>query len=114
MLNGTNWEAVEWSHLGYNLTATFLFTCFLLGTGLNLICLIAIYKVKSISSTMNPFFVSLSVADLTVSLLASPFSFASTISREWLFGESGCKWYGFISYFAGELYFPWYSFDKLS
>ncbi|CAD5123378.1 DgyrCDS11734 [Dimorphilus gyrociliatus] len=100
-MNKSVWKAEEWSHLGYNLTATWLFSCFILGTTLNIICLVILFKIKSISTNMNPFFISLSGADLAVSVLATPFSFISTVSREWLFGESGCTWYGFISYFAG-------------
>ncbi|XP_072026865.1 rhodopsin-like isoform X1 [Amphiura filiformis] len=67
----------------------------------NSIVLYLYYRYKNLHNPVNMFLINVSIGDLIVSTLGSPFMFASTIAGHWLFGDGGCTWYAFIVTVAG-------------
>ncbi len=68
----------------------------------NTLVLILFCRYKVLRSPMNYLLVSISVSDLLVCVLGTPFSFAASTQGRWLIGRAGCVWYGFINSFLGE------------
>lgn len=58
---------------------------------------------KPLRSPINCMLVSISVSDLLVCVLGTPFSFAASARGRWLIGARGCVWYGFINSFLGKI-----------
>ncbi|XP_056155213.1 teleost multiple tissue opsin b [Lampris incognitus] len=54
-------------------------------------------RYRTLRSPINCLLVSISVSDLLVSLLGTPFSFAASTQGRWLIGHAGCIWYGFVN-----------------
>ncbi|CAI9582192.1 unnamed protein product, partial [Staurois parvus] len=46
---------------------------------------------------------NISLSDLMVCILGTPFSFAASTQGRWLIGEAGCVWYGFINTLFGTV-----------
>ncbi|XP_056420526.1 opsin-3-like [Hyla sarda] len=46
---------------------------------------------------------NISLSDLMVCILGTPFSFAASTQGRWLIGEAGCIWYGFINSLFGTV-----------
>ncbi|XP_055038420.2 teleost multiple tissue opsin b isoform X1 [Misgurnus anguillicaudatus] len=67
----------------------------------NTLVLVVFCRYKVLRSPMNYFLVSISVSDLLVCVLGTPFSFAASTQGRWLIGEAGCVWYGFANSFLG-------------
>ncbi|KAI2648926.1 Parapinopsin [Labeo rohita] len=67
----------------------------------NTLVLILFCRYKVLRSPMNCLLVSISVSDLLVCVLGTPFSFAASTQGRWLIGRAGCVWYGFINTFLG-------------
>ncbi|XP_061095728.1 parapinopsin-like [Conger conger] len=63
----------------------------------NLIVLILFFRYKILRSPINCLLVNISVSDLLVCVLGTPFSFAASTQGRWLIGPGGCVWYGFIN-----------------
>lgn len=68
----------------------------------NTLVLVIFCRYKVLRSPMNCFLVSISVSDLLVCVLGTPFSFAASTQGRWLIGHAGCVWYGFANSFLGE------------
>ncbi|XP_076000852.1 teleost multiple tissue opsin a, partial [Genypterus blacodes] len=49
----------------------------------------------------NLLLINISISDLLVCALGTPFSFAASTQGRWLLGESGCVWYGFANSLFG-------------
>nr|DAC74066.1 TPA_exp: C-type opsin [Branchiostoma belcheri] len=63
-----------------------------------------LYLVGRYSQLRTPFnmlVVNLTVSDLLVCVLGTPFSFVSSLKGRWMFGRAGCVWYGFINSLLG-------------
>nr|XP_020652398.1 opsin-5-like isoform X1 [Pogona vitticeps] len=45
--------------------------------------------------------VNLAVCDLGISVVGKPFSIIAFFSHRWIFGWSGCRWYGWAGFFFG-------------
>uniref|UniRef100_A0A670Y2N7 Opsin-5 n=2 Tax=Pseudonaja textilis TaxID=8673 RepID=A0A670Y2N7_PSETE len=45
--------------------------------------------------------VNLAVCDLGISVAGKPFSIIAFLSHRWIFGWSGCRWYGWTGFFFG-------------
>ncbi|XP_078574855.1 pinopsin-like [Branchiostoma floridae x Branchiostoma japonicum] len=58
-------------------------------------------RYKQLRTPFNILMVNLSVSDLLMCVLGTPFSFVSSLHGRWMFGHSGCEWYGFICNFLG-------------
>ncbi|XP_056594348.1 teleost multiple tissue opsin b [Triplophysa dalaica] len=67
----------------------------------NTLVLVIFCRYKVLRSPMNCFLVSISVSDLLVCVLGTPFSFAASTQGRWLIGQAGCVWYGFANSFLG-------------
>ncbi|KAM6900749.1 teleost multiple tissue opsin b [Xenentodon cancila] len=67
----------------------------------NLLVLALFCRYRVLRTPMNLLLVSISLSDLLVSILGTPFSFAASTQGRWLIGRSGCVWYGFINAFLG-------------
>ncbi|KAM3860367.1 teleost multiple tissue opsin b [Diretmus argenteus] len=68
-----------------------------LGVFSNFLVLALFCRYRTLRSPMNLLLVSISVSDLLVCLLGTPFSFAASTQGRWLIGRAGCVWYGFIN-----------------
>lgn len=69
----------------------------------NALVLLLFCRHKPLRSPINCMLVSISVSDLLVCVLGTPFSFAASARGRWLIGAHGCVWYGFINSFLGKI-----------
>ena len=69
----------------------------------NFIVITLFCRYRTLRSPINCMLVSISVSDLLVSVLGTPFSFAASAQGRWLIGRSGCVWYGFVNACLGKL-----------
>ncbi|XP_060755681.1 teleost multiple tissue opsin b [Neoarius graeffei] len=67
----------------------------------NALVLLLFCRHKPLRSPINCMLVSISLSDLLVCVLGTPFSFAASARGRWLIGAHGCVWYGFINSFLG-------------
>nr|XP_054759895.1 pinopsin-like [Lytechinus pictus] len=58
-------------------------------------------RYPSLRHPINSFLFNVSLSDLIISCLASPFTFASNFAGRWLFGDLGCTLYAFLVFVAG-------------
>ncbi|KAI9541638.1 hypothetical protein NQZ68_028144 [Dissostichus eleginoides] len=68
----------------------------------NLLVLILFCRYKMLRSPINLLLINISISDLLVCVLGTPFSFAASTQGRWLIGEGGCMWYGFANSLFGE------------
>ncbi|XP_056219701.1 teleost multiple tissue opsin b isoform X2 [Seriola aureovittata] len=67
----------------------------------NFLVLMLFCRYRALRTPMNLLLVSISLSDLLVSVLGTPFSFAASTQGRWLIGRAGCVWYGFVNAFLG-------------
>ncbi|XP_036414229.1 teleost multiple tissue opsin b [Colossoma macropomum] len=67
----------------------------------NALVLVLFCRYRLLRSPINCLLVSISVSDLLVCVLGTPFSFAASTRGRWLIGGAGCVWYGFVNSFLG-------------
>ncbi|XP_063742332.1 opsin-3-like [Eleginops maclovinus] len=67
----------------------------------NLLVLILFCRYKLLRSPINLLLINISISDLLVCVLGTPFSFAASTQGRWLIGEGGCMWYGFANSLFG-------------
>ncbi|XP_061790852.1 vertebrate ancient opsin-like [Nerophis lumbriciformis] len=72
-----------------------------LGLVNNLLVLVLFFRFKMLRSPINLLLVNISVSDLLVCVLGTPFSFAASTQGRWLIGDRGCVWYGFANSLFG-------------
>ncbi|KAI4901211.1 hypothetical protein NFI96_013719 [Prochilodus magdalenae] len=65
----------------------------------NALVLVLFCRYRLLRSPINCLLVSISVSDLLVCVLGTPFSFAASTRGRWLIGGAGCVWYGFVNSF---------------
>ncbi|KAM3593676.1 uncharacterized protein V6R79_018844 [Siganus canaliculatus] len=63
----------------------------------NFVVLVLFCRYRTLRTPMNLLLVSISLSDLLVSVLGTPFSFAASTQGRWLIGRAGCVWYGFVN-----------------
>ncbi|KAI1891319.1 hypothetical protein AGOR_G00142570 [Albula goreensis] len=63
----------------------------------NLLVLVLFCRYKMLRSPINYLLVSISLSDLLVCVVGTPFSFAASTQGRWLIGPAGCVWYGFAN-----------------
>lgn len=63
----------------------------LVALGGNLLILAAIYIDKTLQTITNAFIINLACADLLLSIIGMPFTLASSITYDWIFGDTWCK-----------------------
>ncbi|KAK2886676.1 hypothetical protein Q8A73_020622 [Channa argus] len=71
----------------------------------NFLVLTLFCRYRVLRTPMNLLLVSISVSDLLVSVLGTPFSFAASTQGRWLIGRTGCVWYGFVNACLGKQMF---------
>ncbi|XP_066478440.1 vertebrate ancient opsin-like [Tiliqua scincoides] len=89
------------SPTGHLITALSLGIIGTLGFLNNLLVLILFCRNKVLRSPINLLLMNISVSDLMVCVVGTPFSFAASTQGRWLIGPSGCVWYGFVNSFFG-------------
>ncbi|KAK2822045.1 hypothetical protein Q5P01_022110 [Channa striata] len=67
----------------------------------NLLVLVLFCRYRMLRSPINLLLVNISVSDLLVCVLGTPFSFAASTQGRWLIGAGGCVWYGFANSLFG-------------
>ncbi|KAG8445447.1 hypothetical protein GDO86_010286 [Hymenochirus boettgeri] len=88
---------------GHLLVAVFLGVIGSLGFFNNLLVLVLFCKYKVLRSPINMLLMNISLSDLMVCILGTPFSFAASTQGRWLLGEAGCIWYGFANTLFGTV-----------
>jgi len=73
------------------LQAASMVVIMLVAVGGNLLILAAIYIDKTLQTITNAFIINLACADLLLSIIGMPFTLASSIKYEWVFGDTWCK-----------------------
>ncbi|XP_006637846.2 teleost multiple tissue opsin b isoform X1 [Lepisosteus oculatus] len=68
-----------------------------LGFSSNLLVLLLFCRYKVLRSPINLLLMNISVSDMLVCAVGTPFSFAASTQGRWLIGKSGCVWYGFVN-----------------
>lgn len=68
----------------------------------NLLVLVLFCRYKMLRSPINLLLVNISISDLLVCIVGTPFSFAASTQGRWLIGDAGCVWYGFANSLFGE------------
>lgn len=71
----------------------------------NLLVLILFCRNKVLRSPINWLLINISVSDLMVCIVGTPFSFVASTQGKWLIGPSGCVWYGFVNSLFGKYHF---------
>ncbi|XP_070557899.1 visual pigment-like receptor peropsin [Ptychodera flava] len=88
-------------NLTYYATGVTIALIGILGAFGNIMVQLAFIIDKKIRTPTNIFILSISLSDLAISVFGNPISASASLSRRWLFGEAGCKWYGFANTFFG-------------
>ncbi|XP_006028149.2 opsin-3-like [Alligator sinensis] len=68
----------------------------------NLLVLIVFCRNKVLRSPINLLLINISVSDLMVCIVGTPFSFVASTQGRWLIGPVGCVWYGFVNTLFGK------------
>nr|XP_006637846.1 PREDICTED: pinopsin-like isoform X1 [Lepisosteus oculatus] len=68
-----------------------------LGFSSNFLVLLLFCRYKVLRSPINLLLMNISVSDMLVCAVGTPFSFAASTQGRWLIGKSGCVWYGFVN-----------------
>lgn len=70
---------------------------------LNNLLVVALFcRHKMLRTPINMLLINISVSDLLVCVLGTPFSFAASTQGRWLIGPRGCVWYGFANTLFGR------------
>ncbi|MEE6500913.1 hypothetical protein FKM82_003987 [Ascaphus truei] len=96
-------EQANLSPTGHLLVAVFLGVIGALGFLNNLLVLVLFCQYKVLRSPINLLLMNISMSDLMVCIVGTPFSFAASTRGHWLIGEAGCIWYGFINTLFGTV-----------
>ncbi|XP_075042105.1 pinopsin-like [Mixophyes fleayi] len=89
------------SRTAHNVVAVCLGCILVLGSLYNSLVLLIFVKFEAIRTPINMILLNISVSDLLVCVFGTPFSFAASVSGEWMIGQQGCKWYGFCNSLFG-------------
>ncbi|XP_022096382.1 pinopsin-like [Acanthaster planci] len=80
----------------FDVTSVYLGLLTFFGIFNNGLVLVLYTRYKTLRNPVNLFLINISVGDLSVSVLGSPFTFAANVARRWIFSAGGCTWYAFI------------------
>lgn len=73
------------------LQAASLAIIMIVALGGNLLILAAIYIDKTLQTITNVFIINLACADMLLAVIGMPFTLASSITYDWIFGDTWCK-----------------------
>ncbi|XP_053561420.1 pinopsin-like [Bombina bombina] len=85
------------SRTGHTVVAVFLGTILVFGFLNNFIVLILFCKFKTLRTPVNMMLLNISFSDMLVCVTGTTLSFTSSIQGQWIGGEHGCQWYGFVN-----------------
>ncbi|KAM8977434.1 pinopsin-like [Pelodytes ibericus] len=85
------------SRSGHTVVAIFLGFILVFGFLNNFVVLILFCKFKTLRTPVNMMLLNISVSDMLVCISGTTLSFMSSIQGEWIGGEHGCQWYGFVN-----------------
>ncbi|KAJ8044523.1 Pineal opsin [Holothuria leucospilota] len=91
----------ELSRSAYNFLAAYTGFLTIVGIFNNGMVIYLFTKFPHLRQPVNIFLLNLSISDMSVSLLASPLTFASNVAGYWLFGQIGCSIYAFVVMIGG-------------
>ncbi|XP_033471799.2 pinopsin-like [Epinephelus lanceolatus] len=63
----------------------------------NLLVLVLFCRFRSLRTPVNMLLLNISVSDMLVCACGTTLSFASSLRSRWLYGRTGCMWYGFVN-----------------
>ncbi|XP_037036899.1 vertebrate ancient opsin-like [Bradysia coprophila] len=86
---------------GYDVAAAVLTVVQCFGLSLNLFVIILMCRDAQIWNPINIIIFNLAFCDFAVSIFGNPFALISAFSHRWIFGELGCKLYGFFMALLG-------------
>ncbi|XP_041846018.1 teleost multiple tissue opsin 3a [Melanotaenia boesemani] len=89
------------SRTGHTAVAVCLGFILVAGILNNFLTLLIFAKFRSLWTPINLILLNISLSDILVCVLGTPFSFAASLHGRWLIGEYGCKWYGFANSLFG-------------
>lgn len=73
------------------LQAASMVAIIIVALGGNILILLAIYIDKTLQTITNVFIINLACADLLLTIIGMPFTLASSITYDWIFGGTWCK-----------------------
>ncbi|XP_075951267.1 opsin-3-like [Anarhichas minor] len=82
---------------GHRVVSVFLGSVMVFGFLNNLLVLVLFCRFKTLRTPVNMLLLNISVSDMLVCVCGTTLSFASSLRSRWLYGRSGCMWYGFIN-----------------
>ncbi|XP_068586196.1 pinopsin-like [Cebidichthys violaceus] len=82
---------------GHRVVSVFLGSIMVFGFLNNLLVLVLFCRFKTLRTPVNMLLLNISVSDMLVCVCGTTLSFASSLRSRWLYGRSGCMWYGFIN-----------------
>uniref|UniRef100_A0A8C3I260 G-protein coupled receptors family 1 profile domain-containing protein n=1 Tax=Chrysemys picta bellii TaxID=8478 RepID=A0A8C3I260_CHRPI len=103
LYQGSPLEPAPPSPTGHLITAICLGIIGSLGFLNNLLVLILFCRNKVLWSPINLLLMNISVSDMMVCIMGTPFSFAASTQGRWLIGPAGCIWYGFVNTLFGTV-----------
>ncbi|XP_075446475.1 opsin-3-like isoform X2 [Ascaphus truei] len=90
-------QAPVMSRTGHTVVAIFLGFILVFGFLNNFIVLILFCKFKTLRTPVNMMLLNISFSDMLVCVSGTTLSFTSSIQGQWIGGEYGCQWYGFVN-----------------
>ncbi|XP_077152717.1 pinopsin-like [Ranitomeya variabilis] len=90
-------QAPVMSRTGHTVVAIFLGFILVFGFLNNFIVLILFCKFKTLRNPVNMMLLNISISDMLVCISGTTLSFTSSIQGQWIGGEYGCQWYGFVN-----------------
>ncbi|XP_059184170.1 opsin-3-like [Centropristis striata] len=85
------------SRSGHRVMSVFLGSIMVFGFLNNLLVLVLFCRFKTLRTPVNMLLLNISVSDMLVCVCGTTLSFASSLRCRWLYGRSGCMWYGFVN-----------------
>ncbi|XP_068124379.1 pinopsin-like [Hyperolius riggenbachi] len=85
------------SRTGHTVVAIFLGFILVFGFLNNFIVLVLFCKFKTLRTPVNMMLLNISISDMLVCVSGTTLSFTSSIQGEWIGGDYGCQWYGFVN-----------------
>ncbi|XP_062270884.1 teleost multiple tissue opsin 2a, partial [Scomber scombrus] len=82
---------------GHRVVSVCLGSILVFGLINNLLVLVLFCRFRSLRTPVNMLLLNISVSDLLVCACGTTLSFCSSLSTRWLYGRTGCAWYGFIN-----------------
>ncbi|KAG8586971.1 hypothetical protein GDO81_005525 [Engystomops pustulosus] len=98
----TLYQAPVMSRTGHTVVAIFLGFILVFGFLNNFIVLVLFCKFKTLRTPVNMMLLNISISDMLVCVSGTTLSFTSSIQGQWIGGEYGCQWYGFVNSCFGK------------